>query len=63
MLRKISEFKSYTLTEQVLMKFIWKNKRPRIAKAILSKKSEARDITIPELQLYYKAIVKKKKMA
>ena len=28
-------------TEQELMKFIWKNKRLRIAKAILSRKSEA----------------------
>ena len=48
-----------TEMEKAIMKFICKNTGPKIAKAILSKKSEAEGITIPELKLYYRAIVTK----
>jgi hypothetical protein len=46
-------------TEMEILKFMWKNKRPQIAKAIRSKKSNTGGITTPDLKGYYRTIVMK----
>lgn len=49
----------FTEIEKTILKYIWKYKRPQVAKTILKKESDDRDVTISDLKLDRRATVTK----
>ena len=49
----------FMVFERTILKFIWNNKKPKTEKTVLNNIRISEGITIPDLRLYYRAIVLK----
>ena len=49
----------FTELEKIITKFIWRNKGSRISKVIMKKNVKEGGLAVPDLKLYYKAVVLK----
>ena len=47
----------FTKLEEIILRFVWNQRRPQIAKGMLKKKTKPGDITIPDFKLYCNSVI------